>query len=56
MQVSERDLGVPPQIAGFVLPLGATMNMNGTALFEGITCVFLARSSGSTSRSGSSSS
>ncbi|MBI5440775.1 MAG: dicarboxylate/amino acid:cation symporter [Deltaproteobacteria bacterium] len=43
IEVSERDLGVPPQIAGFVLPLGATMNMNGTALFEGISCVFLAQ-------------
>lgn len=43
IEVSERDLGVPPQVAGFVLPLGATMNMNGTALFEGITCVFLAQ-------------
>ena len=43
IEVSERDLGVPPQIAGFVLPLGATMNMNGTALFEGIACVFLAQ-------------
>lgn len=43
IEVAERDLGVPPQIAGFVLPLGATMNMNGTALFEGISCVFLAQ-------------
>ncbi len=43
IEVSERDLGVPPQIAGFVLPLGATMNMNGTALFEGVACVFLAQ-------------
>lgn len=43
IEVTERDLGVPPQIAGFVLPLGATMNMNGTALFEGVTCVFLAQ-------------
>lgn len=43
IEVSERELGVPPQIAGFVLPLGATMNMNGTALFEGIACVFLAQ-------------
>jgi dicarboxylate/amino acid:cation (Na+ or H+) symporter, DAACS family len=40
---AEEELGVPPQIAGFVLPLGATMNMNGTALFEGVTCVFLAQ-------------
>jgi DAACS family dicarboxylate/amino acid:cation (Na+ or H+) symporter len=43
IKVSEEELGVPPQIAGFVLPLGATMNMNGTALFEGVTVVFLAQ-------------
>ncbi len=41
--VAERNLGVPPQVAGFVLPLGATMNMNGTALFEGITMLFVAQ-------------
>ncbi len=41
LEVSERDLGVPPKIAGFVLPLGATMCMNGTSLFEGITVIFL---------------
>jgi DAACS family dicarboxylate/amino acid:cation (Na+ or H+) symporter len=35
--------GVPKEIAGFVLPLGATMNMNGTALFEGMTVLFLAQ-------------
>lgn len=40
---AEKNLGVPSHIAGFVLPLGATMNMNGTALFEGITVVFLAQ-------------
>lgn len=43
LQTAERDLGVSPQIAGFVLPLGATMNMNGTALFEGATVLFLAQ-------------
>ncbi|MCI0742539.1 MAG: dicarboxylate/amino acid:cation symporter [Gemmataceae bacterium] len=43
IKVSEEELGVPPAIAGFVLPLGATMNMNGTALFEGVTVVFLAQ-------------
>jgi DAACS family dicarboxylate/amino acid:cation (Na+ or H+) symporter len=36
-------LGIPKKIAGFVLPLGATMNMNGTALFEGVTVLFLAQ-------------
>ena len=33
--------GFPKELAGFVLPLGATMNMNGTSLFEGVTVLFL---------------
>ena len=41
LAVAELNLGLPPKIAGFVLPLGATMNMNGTALFEGVTVLFL---------------
>lgn len=40
---AEHHFGVSPRIAGFVLPLGATMNMNGTALFEGVTVLFLAQ-------------
>lgn len=40
---AERELDVQPKIAGFVLPLGATMNMNGTSLFEGVTILFLAQ-------------
>lgn len=43
MRVSEEVLGIPREICGFVLPLGATMNMNGTALFEGVTVLFLAQ-------------
>ncbi|HOI30435.1 MAG TPA: dicarboxylate/amino acid:cation symporter [Melioribacteraceae bacterium] len=43
ISVSQNNLGIPPQITGFVLPLGATMNMNGTALFEGVTVLFLAQ-------------
>lgn len=43
ISVAERELGIPPKIAGFVLPLGATMNMNGTALYEGVTVLFLAQ-------------
>jgi dicarboxylate/amino acid:cation (Na+ or H+) symporter, DAACS family len=43
IRTAEQQFGVPKQIAGFVLPLGATMNMNGTALFEGITVLFLAQ-------------
>ncbi len=37
---------VAPAVAGFVMPLGATMNMNGTALFEGVTVLFLAQVAG----------
>jgi len=43
LRVAEQELQVPPSVAGFVLPLGATMNMNGTALFEGVTVLFLAQ-------------
>jgi DAACS family dicarboxylate/amino acid:cation (Na+ or H+) symporter len=43
LAVSEQNLGIPRSIGGFVLPLGATMNMNGTALFEGVTVLFLAQ-------------
>ena len=38
----EEKFGVSKAVSGFVLPLGATMNMDGTALFEGIAAVFLA--------------
>ncbi len=43
IRTAESELGIAPSIAGFVLPLGATMNMNGTALFEGVTVLFLAQ-------------
>ena len=43
LAVIEKNVGVPPSIAGFVLPIGSTMCMNGTALFEGITVLFLAQ-------------
>ena len=42
MDVAQEQLGVPQRIAGFVLPIGSTMCMNGTAIFEGITVIFLA--------------
>jgi len=34
-------LNVSPKVAGFSLPLGATMNMDGTALYEGVAVIFL---------------
>ncbi len=43
LAVIEKNIGVPPSIAGFVLPIGSTMCMNGTAMFEGITVLFLAQ-------------
>ena len=42
MDIAHEQLGVPQRIAGFVLPIGSTMCMNGTAIFEGITVIFLA--------------
>ena len=43
IRTAEKEFGVPREVAGFVLPLGATMNMNGTAMFEGMTVLFLAQ-------------
>ena len=43
LRTAEEEFGVPREVAGFVVPLGATMNMNGTALFEGLTILFLAQ-------------
>jgi DAACS family dicarboxylate/amino acid:cation (Na+ or H+) symporter len=43
LRVAKEGLGVPAEVAGFVVPLGATMNMNGTALFEGVTVLFVAQ-------------
>ena len=43
LRVAEQELGVPRQIGGFVLTLGSTLNQNGTALYEGITVLFLAQ-------------
>lgn len=43
LQVAEERLKLPPQISRFVLTIGATANQNGTALFEGVTVLFLAQ-------------
>ena len=39
----EENLGVSKSIASFVLPLGATINMDGTALYQGVAAVFIAQ-------------
>jgi dicarboxylate/amino acid:cation (Na+ or H+) symporter, DAACS family len=46
LRVSEMNLGVPREINSFVLTIGATANQNGTALYEGVTVLFLAQLSG----------
>ncbi|MFN0204821.1 MAG: dicarboxylate/amino acid:cation symporter [Planctomycetota bacterium] len=46
IRTAQEEFGVPKHVAGFVLPLGATMCMNGTALFEGVSILFLAQVSG----------
>jgi Na+/H+-dicarboxylate symporter len=43
MKAAEERLGVRPSISHFVIPLGATINMNGTALYQGAAAVFLAQ-------------
>ena len=43
LKVAEENLGVPRRVSRFVCTLGATANMNGTALFEGVTVLFLAQ-------------
>jgi DAACS family dicarboxylate/amino acid:cation (Na+ or H+) symporter len=43
LRVAESELGVPRKIGGFVLTLGSTANQNGTALYEGVTVLFLAQ-------------
>ncbi|HEX8391329.1 MAG TPA: dicarboxylate/amino acid:cation symporter [Longimicrobium sp.] len=46
LRVSEENLGVPKEINSFVLTVGATANQNGTALYEGVTVLFLAQIAG----------
>jgi Na+/H+-dicarboxylate symporter len=43
LRVSETKLKLPPRISRFVLTIGATANQNGTAMFEGVTVIFLAQ-------------
>ncbi len=46
IQSVEENLDVPTPVASFVLPLGATMNMDGTALYEAIAALFVAQALG----------
>ncbi len=43
LRVADEKLGLPRTVSRFVLTVGATANQNGTALFEGVTVIFLAQ-------------
>jgi Na+/H+-dicarboxylate symporter len=43
MQCCEQNLGISNEVASFVAPLGATVNMNGTALYQGVAACFIAQ-------------
>jgi DAACS family dicarboxylate/amino acid:cation (Na+ or H+) symporter len=43
LAVAERELKLPSHVSRFVLTVGSTANQNGTALFEGVTVLFLAQ-------------
>jgi len=43
LRVADENLKLPRKVSRFVLTIGATANQNGTALFEGVTVIFLAQ-------------
>lgn len=43
MECAQQRLGVHEEVASFVLPVGATVNMDGTALYQGVAAVFIAQ-------------
>lgn len=46
MECCEKNLGVSEEVSSFVLPLGATINMDGTALYQAVAAVFIAQTLG----------
>ena len=48
MTLLEEKNGVDPRISRFVLPIGATINMDGTALYEAVAAIFIAQTRGMT--------
>jgi proton glutamate symport protein len=43
MECAEQNLGVSGGVASFILPLGSTVNMDGTALYQGVAAIFIAQ-------------
>jgi Na+/H+-dicarboxylate symporter len=48
METTTRRLGVSPSVAAFTLPIGATLNMDGTAIMQGVATVFISQAWGIT--------
>ena len=46
MECVEGNLGVDKEVASFVLPIGATINMDGTSVYQGVAAVFIAQAFG----------
>jgi len=46
MECVEDNLGVDEEVASFVLPIGATINMDGTSVYQGVAAVFIAQAFG----------
>ncbi|MBO6576557.1 MAG: dicarboxylate/amino acid:cation symporter [Rhodothermales bacterium] len=46
METAEKELGVSEEVSSFVLPLGATINMDGTGLYQAVAAVFIAQTLG----------
>ncbi|HAH37949.1 MAG TPA: dicarboxylate/amino acid:cation symporter, partial [Algoriphagus sp.] len=46
MKQVEEEIGVSEEVSSFVLPLGATVNMDGTSLYQGVAAVFIAQALG----------
>lgn len=46
MEVAEKNVGISEEVSSFVLPLGATINMDGTGLYQAVAAVFIAQTLG----------
>ena len=46
MECAEENLGIKKEVSSFVLPLGATINLDGTALYQAVATVFIAQALG----------
>jgi proton glutamate symport protein len=46
MEVAEKNVGVDNEVTSFVLPIGATINMDGTSLYQAVAAIFIAQAFG----------